>query len=99
MYPTLPFLDRRCNENYKLPGTDLVLEKGTAVMIPMWGLHFDPKYFPDPLKFDPERFSEDNEKNITPFTYFPFGEGPRSCIGNLFYTQFCGELKYKPEFS
>jgi cytochrome P450 family 9 len=52
-------------------------------MIPVWALHRDPKYFPNPSKFDPERFSEENKHNILPMTYCPFGLGPRNCIGKL----------------
>lgn len=50
-------------------------------LIPIYGLHHDPKHFPDPEKFDPERFSEENKHNIAPNTYLPFGVGPRNCIG------------------
>lgn len=81
-YPTLPFLDRVANEDYKIPNSDLVLKKGTPVFIPMTGIHNDPEYYPDPKKFDPERFSIENKGARVPFTYFPFGEGPRACIGN-----------------
>lgn len=84
MYPVLPFLDRRCMADYAVPGTDLILEKGTPVYIPMMGLHRDPKYFPNPESFDPDRFSEDNEKKIPPYAYIPFGEGPHNCVGARF---------------
>lgn len=46
-------------------------------------MHFDSNYFPDPYKFDPERFSPDG--NIIPFTFYPFGEGPRGCLGFYYY--------------
>ncbi|CAH1104820.1 unnamed protein product [Psylliodes chrysocephalus] len=79
-YPVLPFLDRKCLNEYKLPGTDLVLEKGTSIYIPLFGLHYDEKYFPEPDKYDPERFA--NPKcNSEGLVYMPFGEGPRICIG------------------
>lgn len=83
-YPVLPFLDRICAENYKIPETDVIIEKGTFVYIPMFGLHYDPKYFPEPHKYDPERFNDENKKNIPPYSYIPFGEGPRNCIGKEF---------------
>ena len=44
-------------------------------------LHRDPEYFPDPEKFYPERFSDENKQKIVPFSYLPFGSGPRNCIG------------------
>ncbi|KAG5895436.1 hypothetical protein JTB14_037595 [Gonioctena quinquepunctata] len=53
-------------------------------MIPILGFHRDPKYFPDPELFDPERFSDENKGNIDPNVYIPFGLGPRNCIGSRF---------------
>lgn len=84
MYPPLGYLNRVTNEPYKLPHTDQVLEKGTPIYISMEGMHYDPEYFPNPEKFDPERFNEENKRNIPSCVYFPFGEGPHSCIGNRF---------------
>ncbi|KAM0726147.1 Cytochrome P450 6k1 [Formica fusca] len=81
MYPTLPFLDRVTMQTYKMPNSDLILEKGTPIYISMLGMHFDPEYFPDPHKFDPERFNEENKRNRPSCVYFPFGDGPRACIG------------------
>lgn len=83
-YPPLPFLDRECTMPYKMPGTDLVIPKGTIIYIPMMGLQYDTDYFKDPESFIPERFSKDRADEIVPFTFIPFGEGPRICIGELF---------------
>ncbi|XP_076164166.1 cytochrome P450 6k1-like [Ptiloglossa arizonensis] len=80
-YPALGFLDRVANTDYKLPNSDLVLEKGTPVYISMIGMHHDPEYFPDPQKYDPDRFTEENKQKRPNFVYFPFGEGPHICIG------------------
>ncbi|XP_078033823.1 cytochrome P450 6k1-like [Augochlora pura] len=80
-YPPLAFVDRVAAVDYKIPNSDLVLEKGTPVYIPMLGVHHDPEHFPDPDKFDPTRFTKENKQKRTPFTYFPFGDGPRICIG------------------
>ncbi|KAL3273887.1 hypothetical protein HHI36_015312 [Cryptolaemus montrouzieri] len=60
------------------------LEAGLDVRIPILSFHRDPKYFKNPEKFDPERFSAENKKNIVPYTYLPFGVGPRNCIANRF---------------
>ncbi|XP_076755455.1 cytochrome P450 6k1-like [Xylocopa sonorina] len=81
LYPPAPLLDRVAVDNYKIPGTDIVLEKGMPVYVALCGLHRDPKYHPDPLRFNPDRFSDENKDNITQCTYMPFGEGPRICIG------------------
>lgn len=80
LYPPAPLIDRICVKDYKLPGTDIVIEKGTSVYVALNGIHMDPKYHPDPLRFNPDRFSDENKDNITPFTYMPFGEGPRICV-------------------
>lgn len=53
-------------------------------MVPSIGFHYDPNYFPNPDKFDPERFSDENKSSIVPGTYLPFGNGPRNCIGNKY---------------
>ncbi|XP_015114644.1 cytochrome P450 6k1-like [Diachasma alloeum] len=79
-YPTLPILDRIADSDYRVPGSDLVIEKGTPVYIPLTGLHYDPKYHEDPDKFNPERFSDVNKKS-TKRAWYPFGDGPHSCIG------------------
>ena len=87
MYPPKPNVPRMCIKDYKVPGTDLVIEKGTSLLISLYGLHNDPEYFPNPEKFDPERFSEENKPKIKPYTYIPFGDGPRICIGMRFGLQ------------
>jgi len=59
------------------------LEKGITVAIPVAALHHDPKYYPEPDRFDPERFNEEERQKRHHYVYLPFGEGPRICIGNL----------------
>lgn len=60
----------------------LTISEGMPVFIPIRAIHYDPKYFPNPDRFDPERFSEENKHSIVPGSYIPFGIGPRNCIGN-----------------
>lgn len=80
-YPPLPILNRICTEEVTLPTTNIHLPKGTSITIPVFGLHRDPSIYPDPDKFDPERFNMDKVKERHPYAYLPFGEGPRNCIG------------------
>ncbi|XP_049294622.1 probable cytochrome P450 9f2 isoform X1 [Anopheles funestus] len=87
LWPPAPMVDRYCNRDYTFDdgeGLRFKLEKGVTVMIPVAGLHSDPKYFPDPKRFDPERFNEENRHKINPGAYLPFGVGPRNCIGSRF---------------
>ncbi|CAK1546271.1 unnamed protein product [Leptosia nina] len=83
LYAPMGWLDRIASQDYAIDDK-LTIKKGTPVYVNAIGMHYDPEYFPDPLKFDPERFMPDNEQNIKPFTYMPFGEGPRICIGMRF---------------
>lgn len=76
--------DRVCNKAFKIetPNDGVInVEPGMTMSIPISGLHNDPKYFPNPKKFDPERFNETNKSKMNPYTYIPFGLGPRVCIG------------------
>ncbi|CAH1400048.1 unnamed protein product [Nezara viridula] len=82
-YPTVPTLVRQCTKSVTL-STGQNIEKDTMIIIPVWSLHHDSQYFMDPDKFDPERFSKENRDSIVPYTYLPFGEGPRMCIGMRF---------------
>ncbi|XP_072392813.1 probable cytochrome P450 6a13 [Diabrotica undecimpunctata] len=80
-YPALGVFSRMCNKDYKLPNNDFVLKKGTMVSIPVEAIQRDPDYYPDPEKFDPERFTIENINKRPAFSYLPFGEGPRMCMG------------------
>ena len=60
------------------------LKVNDLIWIPAHGIHRDPEYYPNPDKFDPERFSDENKDSIRPYTYMPFGLGPRNCIGSRF---------------
>ncbi|XP_068622686.1 cytochrome P450 6B5-like [Battus philenor] len=77
-------LVRKARCDYTFPDTDITVKKGQTVVVSVWGLHRDPKYYPDPDKFDPERFSPENENNRDLCAYLPFGTGPRNCIGMRF---------------
>ncbi|XP_021931304.1 cytochrome P450 6k1-like [Zootermopsis nevadensis] len=84
MYPSLPNLIRVCTKPYTIPGTNVLIDKGTPVIIPIYAIHRDPLYYYDPDRFDPERFTDYNKEKRPAYTYLPFGEGPRICIGLRF---------------
>lgn len=82
LYPPAAAVDRVCVRPYILKvDPPMEIQPGEVLFIPIIGLHRDPKYYPDPERFDPERFSDENKHNINPLAYLPFGIGPRSCIG------------------
>jgi cytochrome P450 family 6 len=78
-----------CCSDYKLPSPSgngtVILPAGMPICIPVLGLQHDSKYFPEPEKFDPERFTDENKKSRPNYIHIPFGEGPRMCIGNHDY--------------
>ena len=76
-YPIFEVQIRKCTKEFEIPGTGLVIPVGMPIMIPVVGIHNDEKYFENPDKFDPERFSDENKHKIQDFTYLPFGAGPR----------------------
>ncbi|XP_071447947.1 cytochrome P450 9e2-like [Hetaerina americana] len=92
LYPPAPFMTRSCSKDYQLgspfpesndsPG--FTLEKGIPVVVPVYGIQRDPKYYPNPNEFDPRRFSGRAQREKKTFTYYPYGEGPRVCIGHRF---------------
>lgn len=75
-----PYLERTCKQPYTLDdfnGVKVNLEVGDSIFVPIYALHMDEKYFKKPIKFDPERFSDENKDKIQPGTYLPFGFIPR----------------------
>lgn len=80
-HPPAHASNRCCNKRFKVPGTDIFIEPGVKVVIPIHGIHSDPQYYPDPEKFDPERFSPENRAQRDQMTFIPFGDGPRNCVG------------------
>ncbi|XP_015117421.1 cytochrome P450 9e2 [Diachasma alloeum] len=88
MYPIGVALDRLCTKEFELPPAlpgkkPVLLKPGDRVWFPVYALHMHPDYFNEPEKFYPERFIED-PKMLHSSAYFPFGVGPRMCIGNRF---------------
>ncbi|XP_034833641.2 cytochrome P450 6k1-like [Maniola hyperantus] len=82
-YSSMGWLDRIAIADYRIDDK-VTVKAGMPVYVNSIGMHYDPEYFPDPEKFDPDRFLPENEKDIKQYTYMPFGEGPRLCIGSRF---------------
>ncbi|XP_008183473.1 probable cytochrome P450 6a13 [Acyrthosiphon pisum] len=83
-YPPLVFLMRKALQTYRLPNDSLTIEKDQKVIIPVYAIHHDSKYYPEPENFIPERFSTEEKAKRPNGTYMPFGDGPRICIGKRF---------------
>ncbi|XP_037092122.1 cytochrome P450 9e2-like [Pollicipes pollicipes] len=84
MYPPAPRLERQCSKDYILPGTSVHIPRGTLVQMPVVIMHRDPDIYPDPLRFDPDRFLPEEKEKRHPCSYLPFGNGPRNCIAMRF---------------
>ncbi|CAK1594802.1 unnamed protein product [Parnassius mnemosyne] len=83
-YPLLEPLQRNAQKDYKIPGMNVTVRKGQMVLISSLGIQHDEKHYPNPEKFDPERFSSENSSGRHICAYLPFGTGPRNCIGMRF---------------
>nr|QQL94343.1 cytochrome p450 6a14-like protein [Prodiamesa olivacea] len=83
-YPVVPVLIRTPVKAYKIPGTNIVIPKNQPVLIPVQAIQMDPEIYPEPEKYDPDRFEPEEIKKRHQFSYLPFGEGPRICIGMRF---------------
>ncbi|XP_076249789.1 cytochrome P450 9e2-like [Calliopsis andreniformis] len=86
MYVLPPYLDRVCVKDFELPSATpdsrpITVKPGDVMWFLPFPMHRDSKYYPDPLKFCPERFLD---KKVSQSTFIPFGLGPRVCIGNRF---------------
>jgi cytochrome P450 len=82
LYPPAWAIGRRALEPVPLGGTEL--RPGDAAVMSQWVVHRDPELWPDPLRFDPLRFEPAPKARRHRFAYFPFGGGPRVCIGDGF---------------
>uniref|UniRef100_A0A0A9ZFK0 Cytochrome P450 4C1 n=1 Tax=Lygus hesperus TaxID=30085 RepID=A0A0A9ZFK0_LYGHE len=83
LYPPVPYLSRRLTEDLHLKDLPTIVA-GTNVTVMPYYVHRNPKWFPDPEKFDPDRFLPEECAMRHPFAYIPFSAGPRNCIGQKF---------------
>ncbi|XP_011308571.1 cytochrome P450 9e2-like [Fopius arisanus] len=89
LFPIQPAVDRVCTKTFELPPAlpgrkSVIIKPGDGVFLPIYALHRDPEFFPNPNEFYPERFLEDPKGTLHSPAYMPFGAGPRMCIGNRF---------------
>jgi len=82
LYPPAWAIGREVVEPFELRG--IRFEKGTQLWVSQWVMHRDPRFFDDPETFRPSRWENGLAKRLPRFAYFPFGGGPRLCIGNSF---------------
>ena len=82
LYPPTWRLVRRAIEDFRVGR--YVIPAGSLVVVCQYAMHRDPRYFPDPERFDPERFTPEARAARPQFAYFPFGGGPRRCLGESF---------------
>jgi cytochrome P450 len=79
LYPPFWMFDREAVADDRVG--DVVIPRGSTVIVYVYGAHHAARHWPNPENFDTERFTKANDKLRTPFTYLPFGGGPRGCIG------------------
>ncbi|GAB0096683.1 hypothetical protein DMENIID0001_122260 [Sergentomyia squamirostris] len=87
LYPPTTIIERECNKNVTLDVKEnfpFDFKKGYGIWIPIFCFHYDENLYPNPEKFDPERFNDDNKTSINASAYIPFGIGPRNCIASRF---------------
>ena len=88
MYPPATRVDRCVSDkngfDFESPIGKIRMPHGSSVMIPIYAMHHMDEYFPDPEKFDPERFMPENRDKLQPNTFLPFAIGPRDCLGKRF---------------
>ncbi|KAG4065109.1 hypothetical protein HA402_007506, partial [Bradysia odoriphaga] len=83
-YPPVGNLNRITTKDYNVPDTKLTIPKGTKILIPVYAVQHDPAYYPNPDKFDPDRFSTEEMNKRDNAAFLAFGSGPRNCLALRF---------------
>ncbi|XP_064210853.1 cytochrome P450 4c3-like [Tribolium castaneum] len=83
LYPSVHYISRELGEDM-VTTTGYKLRKGTILQLHIYDLHYNPVIYPEPEKFDPDRFLPENCDKRHPYAYIPFSAGPRNCIGQRF---------------
>ncbi|XP_066140702.1 cytochrome P450 4g1-like [Euwallacea fornicatus] len=84
LYPPVPMIARKINEDVKLASRDVTIPAGTTVIISQYVTHRLSKIWANPDKFDPDNFLPENCQGRHYYAYFPFSAGPRSCLGRKY---------------
>ena len=79
LYPPVWVMARTCEEPYEIAG--YAIPRGAVLVAPQLVVHRDPRFFPEPLRFDPARFSDENKAGRPRYAFYPFAAGSRQCIG------------------
>lgn len=82
LYPPAWAIGRRATQDLQIGRT--AIPKGAIVLACQWAVHRSDRYFSNPTKFDPDRWTPEFQQNLPKYAFFPFGGGPRSCIGERF---------------
>jgi cytochrome P450 len=82
LFPPVYIIGREASERCTIGGFDVA--RGTTMLMSQWIMHRDPRFFEAPTEFRPSRWTPEFDRQLPGFAYFPFGGGPRLCIGNTF---------------
>jgi cytochrome P450 family 4 len=84
MYPPVPVIARRVNEDVKLVSKNYTIPAGTTVIIGIFKTHRDPEIFENPEQFNPDNFLPEKAASRHYYSFIPFSAGPRSCVGRKY---------------
>ncbi|CAG2115653.1 unnamed protein product [Medioppia subpectinata] len=84
LYPPVLRLDRKAKQDYRLADTGITISKGQDVEFPVYAIHHSELYYENADRFNPDRWMPQNRHKLIPYTYLPFGAGPRNCVGMRF---------------